>query len=140
MTRLLNQLQPWGIFLVRIVLGFAMVYNGWPKVVPAGGLHGNHFAALDHFAQFVHQLGLPRWLGFVSAFTEFLGGIFLLLGLLTRLCAFLVTINMAVALATVNIHHGYSGSAYSLALCVMALLLVLTGSGKAALDRRIGLA
>lgn len=139
MTRWLNQLQPWGIFLLRIVLGVAMVYNGWPKVIPAGGLRGNHFVALDHFAHFVQTLGLPHWLGYVSAFTEFLGGIFLILGLLTRFCAFLVTINMLAAIALVNIHRGYLGSAYTLALAAMAFLLLLTGSGKAALDRRLGL-
>ncbi len=139
MTRWLNQLQPWGIFLIRIVLGVAMLYHGWPKVVPATGIHGNHLAALDHHAQFVQSLGLPRWLGYVSALTECVGGIFLILGFLTRFCALLVTINMVVAIATVNIHHGYTGSAYSLALAAMAFLLILTGCGKAGVDRRLGL-
>lgn len=139
MTRWLNQLQPWGIFLLRIVLGVAMVYSGWPKVVPANGLRGDHFAALDHFARFVRTLGLPPWLGYISAFTELVGGIFLILGVLTRLFAFLVTINLLVAMVKVNFHHGYTGSAYSIALASMAFLLLLTGSGNAALDRRFGL-
>ena len=96
-------------------------------------------AALNHWAHFVQGLGLPPWLGYVSALTEFLGGIFLILGLLTRFCAFLVTINMLVALVRVNLHKGYSGAEYSIALAAMAFLILVAGPGKAALDRRLGL-
>lgn len=140
MTRWLNQLQPVGIFIVRVVVGVALLYHGWPKVMPAGGLHGNHFAALDRFAHYVHTLGLPPWLGYVSAFTEVIGGLFLILGLLTRFCAFLVTVDMIIALATVDVYKGFSGSEFAVALAAMAFLLLLTGSGAAALDRRLGLA
>lgn len=139
MTRWLNKHQPIGILLVRLMVGAALLYHGWPKVIPAGGLHGNHVVALDRFAHYVQTLGLPRWLGYVSAFTEFVGGLFLILGLLTRLCAFLVTVNMAVAVATVGIYKGFSGSELALLLGTMAFLLLLTGSGAAALDRRLGL-
>ena len=142
MSRWLTQMQPWAVFFVRVVLGVAMLYHGWPKVIPGTGLRGNHFVALDHFAHYVQTLGLPRWLGYVSAFTEFLGGIFLILGFLTRFCAFLVTLNMIVAVGAVDIHHGYAGAAgseYALALGAMAFLLLTAGSGKAALDRRLGL-
>lgn len=139
MTRWLNEMQPTGILILRVILGFTMVYHGWSKVVPTTGFHGDHFAALDRFAHVVQNLGLPRWLGYVSAFTEFFGGIFLLLGLLTRFVAFLVVINMLVALVTVDIHKGYPGSEYAIALAGIAFLLLLTGSGRGALDRRLGL-
>src|SRR5947209_2649822 len=125
--------------LVRIVLGIAMVYHGYSKVVPAGGFHGDHMSAVNHWAHVVQGMGLPRWLGYVSALTEFVGGIFLILGLLTRFCAFLVTINLLVATLMVNIHRGYSGSEYSVALAAMAFLVLVAGPGKAALDRRLGL-
>src|SRR4051812_16449176 len=109
--------------LVRIVLGVAMVYHGYSKVIPAGGLHGDHMSAMNHWAHIVQGMGMPRWLGYVSAVTEFLGGIFLILGLLTRLCSLFVTINMLVATLIVNIHKGYSGSEYSIALAAMAFLV-----------------
>lgn len=125
---------------LRIALGAAMVYHGWAKVVPGSGLHGDPMSALNHWAHFVEGLGLPRWLGYVSALTEFVGGIFLVIGLLTRLCAFLVTINMLVAIFLVNLHKGYSNAEYSVALGVMAFLILTTGPGKAAVDRRLGLA
>ena len=125
--------------VLRIVLGTSMVYHGWSKVIPANGLHGDPMSALNHWAHFVQGLGMPRWLGYVSGLTEFLGGIFLVLGLLTRLCAFLVTINMLVAIFWVNIHKGYAGAEYSIALAAMAFLILTTGPGKAAVDGRLGL-
>lgn len=141
MSKWLNSLQPWGAFLLRLVLGVAMVYNGWGKVIPAGGFHShNTFAALDHHAKFVSSLGLPFFLGYVSALTEFIGGFLLILGLLTRFAALMIAGNMIVALLTVNVRHGYSGSAYTLSLTVIALMLLFYGGGKLALDRRIGFA
>jgi putative oxidoreductase len=137
LSRWLNRLQPWGILLLRLALGASMLYHGWNKIRPANWSHP--FSGLEHNAHFIGSLGLPNWLGYVSAFTEFLGGICLLLGFFTRLFAFLVAINMLVAIFAVTIHKGYLGSELSIELAVMALVLLVTGPGKAALDRRIGL-
>jgi len=46
---------------------------------------------------------------------------------------------MLAALAMVDIHHGYAGSQYSLALLAMAFMLVVAGSGALALDRKFGI-
>lgn len=138
MSRWLDSLQPLGALLLRLVLGAAMVYHGYGKVVPPNGLHGSPLAALEYFSHFVASLGLPPWLGYVSALTEFLGGGLLVLGLFTRFSAFLIAINMTVALVTVNLHKGYPASEYPLALLAMALMLLFYGAGAAALDRRFG--
>jgi putative oxidoreductase len=141
MSKSLNNLQPWGAFFLRLVLGIAMLYHGWSKVIPPGGFHGgNAFSAIERHSHYVASLGLPYWLGIVSALTEFVGGSLLLLGLFTRFAAFLVAVNMLVALIMVNRHHGYSGSEYSLALLVIALMLFFYGAGVCALDRKIGFA
>ena len=140
MLRLLSKLQPWALTLMRIVLGVSMLVHGWDKLIPAGGLHRAHpLAGIESFNHFVVTLGLPYWLGYVSIATEFLGGIFLMLGLLTRFCAFLVVVNLLVALVKVNLHHGYSGSEYTVALIAIAFLLVTAGSGALAVDRRLGI-
>jgi putative oxidoreductase len=144
MSRWLNRFQPWGVLLIRLVLGVAMVIHGYPKVVSPGAFHASHpfaalgHAALDHYVHFIATLGLPAWLAYVSAFTEFAGGIFLVLGLLTRFVSFLVAINMLVAIAVVDIHQGYFSSEYPLALVAIAIMLLFAGPGKAALDRKIG--
>ena len=144
MIRFLARLQPWAILLVRLALGFTMVYHSWGKVLPADGLvhaYRRHtlLSSVQHFNDLVVTLHLPRWLGYVSTVTEFFGGLCLIAGLLTRFWALLVCLNMLVALAFVNLHHGYAGSEYSLALACMAFLLFTTGSGAASFDRRLGI-
>ncbi len=140
MTRWLNSLQPWGVVLLRLVLGVAMLYNGWDKVVPAGGFHGHtNFSAVDHFCRYVVGLGLPYWLGYVATFAEVVGGLCLVVGLFVRFFALLIAGDLLVALVLVNRHHGYTGSEYSLALCAVAVMLLLTGPGTWAIDRKMGL-
>ncbi len=141
MIRFLARLQPWTLLLLRLALGVAMVYNSWSKVYPPGGFHhGDYLAAVEGFNNFVVHLGVPRWLGYFSTATEFLGGICLFVGLFTRFWGLMVAINMVFAIVLVNLHHGYSGSQYSIALTTMALMLLTSGSGELALDRRFGLA
>ena|SRR5580765_2533121 len=140
MSKTLNNLQPWGALLMRLVLGAAMIVHGYGKVVPAGGFHGgNTLSAIERHSHYVASLGLPYWLGIISALTEFVGGALLVLGLLTRLAASLIAIDMLVALVMVNRHHGYAGSEYSLALLALAVMLAAFGAGALALDRRLGL-
>jgi putative oxidoreductase len=140
MSTSLNNMQPWGAFVMRLVLGTSMIAHGYSKVIPPGGFHGgNAFSALERHSHFVASLGLPYWMGIVSALTEFIGGILLVLGLLTRISAFLVAINMLVAIVMVTRHHGYSGSEYSLALFALALMLFFYGPGAFSLDRKFGL-
>jgi putative oxidoreductase len=131
MTRWLNRFQPYGLFLLRLALGLSMTVHGYEKVIPHGALH--------HFTQYVASLGMPYWLGYVSAFTELIGGVFIILGLLTRLASAFIAINMLVALLTVGIHQGFSIYSSILELAAIAIMLLLAGSGRPALDRKFGL-
>ena len=140
MGRWFDEMQPWGALLLRLVLGAAMVFHGYGKVIPAHGLHASPLSAMDQYSRYVASLGIPPWLGYVSALTEFLGGILLILGLLVRPAAFMIAINMLVALFAVNLHKGYSGSEYTLALIAIAFMLLFYGAGALAIDRRLGLA
>jgi putative oxidoreductase len=131
MTKWLNSLQPVGALFMRLILGASMAVHGYQKVVPAGALH--------HHAHYVVTLGLPYWLGYVSAFTELIGGGLVIFGLLTRLAAAMIAINMLVALVFVGIHQGFGIYNYIAALIALALMLVFYGPGSLALDRNIGL-
>ena len=142
--RSLARLQPFALMLLRLAVGVSMVYNSWQKVYPAEGLghaysHHHLLVSFEHFNGYVVTLHLPRWLGYFSTVTEFFGGLFVIAGLLTRFWAAMIAINMMVAIAAVTIHHGYAGSQYSIALVVMALMLVTAGSGSYSLDRRFGI-
>jgi putative oxidoreductase len=132
MTKWLNSLQPFGALLMRLALGVSMAVHGYGKVVP--------HSALNHYAHYIATLGIPAWLGYVSAYTEFVGGILLILGLLTRFAAALVAINMLVAFFFVGIHQGFGIYNYILALAALGIMLTFYGAGSLALDRKIGFA
>lgn len=140
MSGWLRSLEPWGATLLRLVLGVALVYHGHGKVIPSQGAASHPLSAMQAYTHVIANLGLPGWLGYVSALTEFVGGILLVLGLLTRLAAFLAAGNMLVAVSAVTLHHGYKASEYPIALFAIAVMLMFAGGGAAAMDRRIGLA
>ncbi len=139
MSGWLSRFEPWGATLMRVILGVALVYAGQGKVLPAHGVRMHPLSALQTYNHYISGLGMPGWLGYVSALTEFLGGGLLVLGVLTRFAALMAAGNMLVALCAVTLHRGYEASQYSLALLVIAVMLVFTGGGAAAIDRRIGL-
>lgn len=125
--RYLDRLQPLALLFMRLTLGAIMVTHGYHKVF--GGLH--------HHAQMVAGLGLPAWLGYVSSFTEFLGGILLLAGLFTRAAAFAICLNLGVAIWKVHLHNGLTGDhglEFPLAAATLALALIFFGSGPIAMD------
>jgi putative oxidoreductase len=126
-VRYLDRLQPLALLLMRLALGTIMVVHGSHKVF--GGLH--------HHAQFVASLGLPYWTGYLSSFTEFLGGLLVLAGLFTRAAAFAICINMAVAIARVHWHNGLTGDhgfEFPLSLATIAFALIFFGAGPIAID------
>jgi putative oxidoreductase len=126
-VRYLDRLQPLALFLMRLTLGSIMVAHGYHKVF--GGLH--------HHAEFVAGLGLPGWLGYLSSFTEFLGGLFVLAGMFTRAAAFAICINLSVAIWKVHLHKGFTGDGgieFPLAAATLAFALIFFGAGPIAMD------
>lgn len=129
--RYFDRLHPLALLVLRLVLGAIMIAHGYPKVF--GGLHRT--------VQMVHGLGMPGWLGYVVAFAEFGGGILLLIGLLTRLAALAIVIDMLVAIATVHWKNGFTGQnnyQFPLACAAIAFSLMITGAGAISIDWLIG--
>jgi len=128
--------QPVGALVMRLVLGVILVAHGYMKIIPKGALYD--------FAHMVAHLGLPGWLGYVAAFTEFFGGMLLILGLLTRVAALGSAIDMAVAIVKVHLHNGLIGHSdkpgfeFPLALLATSLMLVFTGCGLWGIDGVMG--
>jgi putative oxidoreductase len=128
MNRFLDRLQPLGLLILRVVLGAIMVAHGYPKV----------FGGLQHNAQAIASMGMPGWLGYVSAFAEFVGGLFLICGVLTRFAAFVIVVNMIVAIWKVHFKNGFMAQGnyqFPLLLAAAALLFVFFGGGRYSLDR-----
>ncbi len=125
--RYLDRLQPLALVVLRVVLGAVMIGHGYGKVF--GGLH--------HHVQFVSSLGIPGWLAYFSAFAEFFGGILVIAGLVTRIAAFAILIDLAVAIAKVHWKHGFTGPGgyeFPLSVAAIAFALVFFGAGPIALD------
>ena len=131
--RYLDHSQPLALLVLRIVLGAIMIAHGYHKV----------FGGMAHTVQFISSLGLPGWTAYLSAYAEFFGGILIILGLLTRLAALAILIDMLVAIAKVHWKNGLVGQGgfeFPLALAAIAFALILFAGGPIAADaiRRSG--
>lgn len=128
--RYLDRLQPLALLIIRLTLGAIMTVHGYHKV----------FGGLGHFAHMVGSMGLPSWLGYLSAFTEFLGGLLMLVGFFTRPAAFAVCIDLCVAIWKVHLHNGLMGSPdhpgyeFPLAAATLAFSLIFFGAGPISID------
>jgi putative oxidoreductase len=116
-----------GLLVLRVFAGAAMMTHGFPKL----------FGGLEGFTQYVGSLGIPApsLLAFLAAFSESLGALFVVLGLLTRPASALLGVTMAVA---AFVAHGADPFAKKELACLylaVCVLFVLKGAGKWSLDR-----
>jgi putative oxidoreductase len=118
-----------GLLPLRVAMGLAFVFHGWPKIQNALGWMGA-------------EAPVPGFLQALAAVAEFGGGIALALGLLTRVAAVGILCVMITALATVHIPHGdpfvgkpgqHSAEPATVYLCCAVLFLVI-GPGRFSLD------
>jgi putative oxidoreductase len=123
--------------LLRIILGIIFFAHGAQKVMGWFGGPGLTVAA-DMFQK---NAGIPYPLFLLSTFTEFLGGLFVLFGFLTRISSAGLVINMAVAVLHVHLMKGLfstnGGFEYPLTLLVVSLCIFLIGPGKLSIDNLI---
>jgi putative oxidoreductase len=118
-----------GLLILRIVVGAAFMFHGWPKIQNATAWMGA-------------DAPVPPALQAAAAAAEFVGGAALILGLFTRLAALALAITMAVAAWMVHISQGHAFVAkpgdpsWELAAVYFAcsLLFLLAGPGRFSLD------
>ncbi len=122
------------LLVIRLALGTIFIAHGAQKVFGAFGGPG-----IAGVTGMVTALGFhpPLVWSYALALTEFLGGIGILLGLLTRLAGIGIIVVMSVAIATVHGPSGFflpKGFEFNIALIAMALSLVISGAGMFSLD------
>ena len=128
--RILENMKPFALLVLRAVLGLVMAAAGWLKV--SGGM--------AEFKGFLVTLGIPGWMGYLAAYGEFIGGILLIVGLLTRFASLTVLIIMTVAVVKVTWKNGLMGPqgyGFPLALAAMAFTLIFFGGGPISLDTAV---
>ena len=134
----------WGLLVLRLAAGIVFIVHGWPKLNPNSAMKGP-----AGFGGSLKKMGvpLPMLFGWLVALLETGGSVLLILGLGTRILAFLFVIDMLVAILVVKIRMmkaGFSsqqgsGWEFEFLLLAMALALVFTGAGTIALDPLVGL-
>jgi putative oxidoreductase len=111
----------------RLALGSTMLFHGAKKLSKAG---------LDKHAPFFEKVGITPARPWVLAtgLVEFGAGLLAIAGLGTRVAALGVLATQSVAIAKVHRKNGFAsdkqGYEFNLALCAMALGLLLRGPGR----------
>ena len=138
LRRLTSTSASWATVPLRLALGIAFVGHGAQKVL--GSFNGPGFARFTSFpAPFPFMRPAWLWMG-AAAVAELLGGVLVLLGLFTRVGAFLITCVMLVAIVGVKwpVFFAPEGMELAVAFLGIALALLITGGGQASADRMIG--
>ncbi|MDZ4859501.1 MAG: DoxX family protein [Candidatus Hydrogenedentes bacterium] len=137
MTLLKRVLQPFllpafpssALLFLRLIVGLAFIFHGWGKIQ-------------SPFAWMPPDSPVPGILQFLAAFSEFGGGIALILGLLTPVAMLGLGFTMAVATCMHALVlkdpfvNPKGGGSYELALVYLAIaiLFIALGPGKFSLD------
>ena len=129
------------IAILRLVLGVVFFAHGAQKLL--GWFGGYGFTGTMGF--FTGMMHIPAPFAVLAIAAEFFGGLGLIFGLFTRIAAFGIFCNMAVAV--VMIHHQFGlfmnwtgtqkGEGFEFHLLVLAITvpLMIRGAGAASIDR-----
>src|ERR1700757_590174 len=115
--------------ILRLVLGVTFFVHG--AQLTLGWFGGYGFSGTMGF--FTGTMHIPAPLAFLAIAAEFFGGLGLILGLLTRIAAFGIAMNMVVAIAMVHRSFGFfmnwtgaqKGEGYEYHLLVLAITAFL---------------
>ena len=128
---------------LRLALGIVFFAHGAQKVL--GWFGGPGYAGTMSF--FTHGLGIPAVFAILAMLAEFLGGLGLILGFLTRIAAFGILVNMLVALFLVHLPNGFfmnwsgnkhgEGFEFHLLAIAIAATVMIRGAGAASLDHAL---
>lgn len=123
-----------GLLIMRVGIGAMYVFHGYPKL--AGG-----YKRWEWLGQQMSLLGIefiPTFWGFMASLTEFLGGLLLMLGLLTKPTTLMLMFTMVVAaLYKFHIGEGLHGASHPIEMAIFFLGIFLTGPGTYSLDKTI---
>lgn len=120
-----------GLLLARIALALPFLYHG--SAITFGAFGGPGLAG---FSAFTH---LPPVIAVLVGYGQFLGGLGILFGVLSRLASAGVGLIMLGAVLVVHLGKGYDvtkgGYEHALALLILALAMIVAGPGRLTLAR-----
>lgn len=119
------------ILLLRVMAGLILFVAGAGKVLGWFGGMGMS-ATIGIFQTSMH---LSSFWTYVSCYTEFIGGLLIIVGLFTRVASFALFINMLVATLFVGFTNFFmGGAAYPCLLMIIFLVLILSGPMEYSID------
>ncbi len=131
------------LLILRVLLGVVFFPHGMQKLF--GWFGGYGFSGT--FGFFTGSMGIPAIFAFLAIIAEGLGWLGLITGFLTRLSAFGIGTNMAVAVLMFHYKFGIfmnwdgkqagEGFEYHLLAIAIALALIIRGGGKWSVDKAI---
>lgn len=134
-TKILKSAPSFAPLALRIPIGIILIAHGSQKLFGWFGGYG-----LEGTGQWMTSIGLtPGYLmALMAGSSEFFGGLLLLLGLLTRPTALVLSLTMVIAIFSVHIGNGLflanNGYEFGLALLAATASLAVSGAGKLSLD------
>ncbi|EKO3570868.1 DoxX family protein [Vibrio metschnikovii] len=137
-TKLVESKSGYSTLALRIPIGIVFMAHGAQKLFGWFGGYG-----LEGTGQWMASIGLgPGMLmAFLAGSGEFFGGLAILLGILTRPAAAVLSVTMLVAIFAVHFEHGLfmsnGGYEFALALLAASVSLMMSGSGKLSIDQII---
>ena len=143
MRRLLATTNDGVLTLLRLVLGIVFFAHGAQKML--GWFGGYGFSGTMGFL--TSGMHIPAVFAFLAIAAEFFGSLGLILGLLTRIAAFGIAVNMLVAILMVHMQFGFfanwsgkqkgEGIEYHLLVLALAIALIIRGGGAFSADRAL---
>lgn len=140
--KLVSTTDDFTLTILRLVLGVVFFAHGAQKMLGWFGGYGFHGTM-----GFFHDIGIPAPFAFLAICAEFLGGLGLIAGFLGRIAAFGILCNMVVAILMVHHVNGLfmnwngdqkgEGFEYHLLAIVLALTILVKGSGSWSFDRTL---
>lgn len=120
-----------GMLFLRLLIGASFIYNhGFKKIADP-----SRWSKLGAEIAVLHINFAPAFWGFMAAFSEFFGAVFLMLGLFTRASSFLLTITMLVAFLAGNSKDDFN--AYPFEMMIVFITIMIIGPGKFSIDAQI---
>ena len=142
MKRLMSTSNDVALTTLRLVLGVVYFAHGAQKMLGWFGGYGFH----GTMGFFTH-MGMPAPVAFLVICTEFFGGLGLIVGLLTRIAALGIGVEMIGAIFMVHLPNGFfmnwagnqkgEGFEYHLLAIAVCAALLLRGAGAFSVDRVI---
>jgi putative oxidoreductase len=139
LRKLTSTTATWAPVPLRLALAAVFIGHGSQKVLGKFGGPGlSKWMSLTQFAPFPFMRPAWLWLA-IATFSELIGGVLLLLGLLTRLGAFLIVCLMVTAIVGVQWPAFFAPAGFEFPLAILggALALLIAGGGQASVDRML---